>query len=84
MPEPGDCLKCGGSIPEARRADSRYCSESCKLASEYERRRIERRLADLEAWQDQAPAWGTPKQELRRIQERIDAAEARLKVLLGG
>jgi predicted nucleic acid-binding Zn ribbon protein len=76
------CLKCQGPIPESRRADARYCSDACRKSAELERRRLQHRLLELETWQAQAPAYGTPRRELRRIQERIDAAEARLRVLL--
>jgi predicted nucleic acid-binding Zn ribbon protein len=81
MAEPA-CPKCGGPIPADRRADSRYCSQTCKRAAELERRRLQHRLLSLETWQAQAPAFGTPEEELSRILERIDTAEARLRLLL--
>jgi predicted nucleic acid-binding Zn ribbon protein len=76
------CLKCGGPIPGSRRADSRYCADACRKAAELERRRLQERLLALETWQAQAPSFGTPRPELKRIQARIDAAEARLRALL--
>jgi hypothetical protein len=83
MPEVAGCLKCQRPISEARRADSWYCSQSCKLAAEYERRRIQRRLELLEVSQTNARMYRFPKRQLERIQAEIDQAEGRLRVLLG-
>jgi predicted nucleic acid-binding Zn ribbon protein len=84
VPDPGACLKCQGPIPAARRADSRFCADACKLAAEYERRRLDRRLANLESNASSLRIYGVPKAQLDRIQTEIDQAEARLRVLLGG
>lgn len=78
------CLKCQGPIPESRRADSRYCSDSCKLAATYERKRLQTRLAELERGLSTARMYRFPKQQVTRIEHEVDQAEARLKLLLGG
>jgi hypothetical protein len=78
------CLKCEEPIPEPRRADSRYCSEACKLAAEYERRRLQRRLERLEDAAVQWRAWPDSERQLAHVQAEIVQAEARLLVLLGG
>ena len=63
--------------------DARYCSEACKVATEYERRRLPRRLEHLETWQANARMYLLPQQQLDRVQAEIDRAEACLRVLLG-
>jgi predicted nucleic acid-binding Zn ribbon protein len=77
------CLKCSGSIPPDRRADARFCSEACKLAAEYERRRIERRLGQLEDSERQWRQFPGYEHHLATVQGRIAEDEARLRVLLG-
>jgi predicted nucleic acid-binding Zn ribbon protein len=84
VPESGGCLKCTGAIPAGRRGDSRYCSESCKLAARLERKRLQTRLQHLETWQSNARMLLLPKRQLTQVQDEIDQAEARLKALLGG
>jgi hypothetical protein len=84
MNETAACLKCKGAISASRRADSRYCSESCKLAATYERKRLQTRLAELERGLSTARMCRFPKEQLTRIQREVDQAEGRLKVLLGG
>ena len=85
MPEVGKCLICDAHLerPAVGRPPT-YCSATCKAAARYERDRLQSRLSKWETWLAEAPSYGTPKQELRRIQERIDAAQARFLVLLGG
>jgi hypothetical protein len=78
------CLKCEGPIPAERRADSRYCDESCKLAATYERKRLQTRLAELERGLSTARMYRFPQQQVTRIAREVDRAEARLKLLLGG
>jgi predicted nucleic acid-binding Zn ribbon protein len=80
----GACLKCEGPIPASRRADSRFCGEACKLAAEYERRRIQRRLGQLEDAERQWRCWPGYEHHLAHVQGEIAEAEARLRVLLGG
>ena len=63
--------------------DARYCTDACKVAAEYERRRLQRRLERLETWQSNARMYLLPKQQLDRVQAEIDQAEARLRALLG-
>jgi hypothetical protein len=84
MSSPETCLKCPELIPPERRADSRYCSQVCKRAGEYERRRLQRRLEVLETGLSTARAYRFPRQQVARLQDEVSAAEARLRALLGG
>jgi hypothetical protein len=77
------CAKCQGPI-NGRRSDSRYCSGSCKLASEYERRWIDRRLSDLRTFQSNGRLMLLPRKQLARTQAEINRLEERLRELLGG
>jgi hypothetical protein len=80
----GACLKCEGPIPASRRADSRYCSDGCKRAAEFERRRIQRRLTQLESAERQWRCWPGYEHHLAHVQGEIRRAEARLRLLLDG
>jgi hypothetical protein len=58
-----ECVKCGTelSVPETGRPP-RYCSKGCRRAAEYEIRRLQRHLEDLElrerSWRQDADGVG--------------------------
>ena len=81
--ESGGCLKCEGPIPAGRRADTRFCSESCKDAARLERKRLDTRLLELERSLSMARQYRSPRAQQARIQAEIDRADARLKTLYG-
>ena len=88
------CIKCGTPLSYAGTGRKpRYCAQSCRRAAEYELRRVQRHLFNLEA---QRTTYQRRQQVVkearikRRIQEDIDALtaaidrqEARLRALLG-
>jgi hypothetical protein len=78
------CLKCEEPIPGSRRADARFCSDACRGAAEYERRRLQRRLEHLEDAELQWRCWPGYERQLAHVQDQIAEAEARLRTLLGG
>jgi hypothetical protein len=78
------CLKCSAEIPAGRRSDARFCGDGCRLAAEYERRRIQRRLGYLEDAARQWQQFAGYEQQKAHVQGEIVRSEARLRELLGG
>lgn len=77
------CVKCGKPIPADRRSDAAYCDDGCKGAARLERKRLDTRLLELERNLSSARIHGFPAAQVARYQREVDAAEARLKALLG-
>jgi predicted nucleic acid-binding Zn ribbon protein len=79
------CLVCGVPLeqPELGRPPT-YCSPACKNAARHERRRLDRRLANLETYSSNLRMMGDPDRQLGRVQAEIDRATGRLLALLGG
>jgi hypothetical protein len=90
----GKCAKCGGELVQQETGrPSRYCSKACRRAAEYELRRIQRRLEDLEVSESNARRELSPaarmggSREFRQAEHQwyvgeLDRLERRLKELL--
>jgi endogenous inhibitor of DNA gyrase (YacG/DUF329 family) len=89
------CPTCGGAVPLATGGPGRprrFCSVGCRRAGEYSIRRLQARLERLEteaeaARRDRTGFFDTfgasPEQRAADIKAEIDAAEAKLRQLLG-
>jgi hypothetical protein len=86
------CVKCGAEleVPETGRRP-RYCSKGCRRAVEYELRRLQRSLEDLEGrerwYRHDADGFGTgskahTRQQLEWHRAEIERVERRIRELL--
>jgi hypothetical protein len=79
------CLVCGGPLaPPATGRPPTYCSPACRRDGEYERRRLDRQLDDLERYQRNLRLLGTEERQQRRIDGELAAMRGRLRALLAG
>lgn len=80
------CLVCGTPLqqPPPTGRPPTYCGAGCKSLARYERRRLDRRLANLETFAATIRMMGDPDRQLGRIQVEIDGASTRLRALLAG
>lgn len=92
----GLCAKCGGSLPEKPDAGrpASYCSTACRRSAEFEIRRQDRQLADLEKkMREHREAIAVPgtgyqccrdrELHLEFFRREVADIEARFRVLLG-
>jgi predicted nucleic acid-binding Zn ribbon protein len=49
------CTWCDASIPESKRTDSQFCSNSCRMAAAYARRRAVQQVGHFILTAPQAP-----------------------------
>jgi hypothetical protein len=93
--KPEACFKCGGQIQQlATGRPRRFCSDACRVAANYEIRRLNVRLQSLETDASRLryePDHGvkdwvgrTHAQHLAAAEAEIADAEARLRQLLEG
>jgi len=85
MPGRSGCLVCGVGLQQPANGGRRnYCSRSCRRSAEYELRRLQRQLHDLETFARNLRLLRAPKRQQQAIQGEIDQAQGRLLELLGG
>jgi hypothetical protein len=80
------CLKCGSPLDHTPGTNGRppsYCGEACRRLAEYEIRRINRRLEQLEASLSNLRINGFDH-FMEKTQAEIALQEARLRALLEG
>jgi len=78
------CLFCGTKLQQpATGRPPDYCRKACRRAAEYEKARVQRHLIGLEDALRQWRQWPGSEQHQASVQAEIDAATARLLVLLG-
>ena len=79
------CLICGAALaPSTSGPDPTYCGMACRRASEYERRRVQRRLERLELMASNMRLWDSPQGQRERVEAEITRATGRLLELLNG
>jgi predicted nucleic acid-binding Zn ribbon protein len=89
------CLKCGSLIEQPRTGRRRwFCSDACRIAASYERRRLNARLEVLETRASRLRhepdsglldiAGRSHCEQLASVEAEIADAEARLRHLLEG
>ena len=93
--KPEACFKCGGQIQQpATGRPKRFCCDGCRISANYEIRRLNTRLLDLERDASKLrylpdsggrDVWGqTHARRLAAAEAEIADAEARLRQLLEG
>jgi len=93
--KPSTCFKCGGEIQQpATGRPRRFCDDVCRIAANYEIRRINARLQVLETLASRLrhePDWGfrdllgrTHAEEIAATEAEIVDGERRLRLLLEG
>ena len=87
------CIKCGATLPPSA-ATGRprvYCSVACRRAGEFELRRLQKHLEDLEDSEQHIRLYGGashaavlngPAEAMQRLQAERERLEARLRELL--
>jgi ribosomal protein L40E len=83
---PGICRKCGADLPEAAGPGRprAYCSTGCRRAAEYEAKRINKAIEEVEeqvrwcrfGW------YSRTKRDIPKYQEELWRLEARLRAIL--